>query len=131
MAADNPFTGGQKASFPTSDDGLRQATEWCDGLCSSPRVAVVVDEIFSNIVRCSGSKAFSVQLARENGELKLTVSDDGTPFDPLTAPEPDITASAEERQIGGLGLFMVKKMSKSLAYARRDGRNVLELVINE
>ena len=131
MDTDKLAAEGQRATFPATGEGLRQVTEWCDGLCSNPRVAVVVDEIFSNIVRCSGANAFSVRLARENGELKLTVADDGTPFDPLTAPDPDITASAEERQIGGLGLFMVKKMSKSLAYARRDGQNVLELVINE
>ena len=131
MESDKPFTGGQAATFSANDEGLRQAAEWCDGICSSPRVAVVVDELVSNIVRCSKASSFSIKLARDNGELKMVMSDDGTPFNPLSAAEPDVTASAEERSIGGLGLFMVKKMSKSLAYARQDGHNVLELVVNE
>ena len=60
----------------------------------------------------------------------MVFSDDGRAFDPTTeVAAPDITASAEERSIGGLGIFMVKKMAKSVAYERRDGRNVLTVVM--
>ena len=53
--------------------------------------------------------------------------DDGTPYDPTAQPEPDVTLSAEEREIGGLGIFMVKKSMDRVSYAYEDGKNVLTL----
>ena len=57
----------------------------------------------------------------------ITFIDKGVPYDPLTRPDPDITLSAEERQIGGLGIYMVKRSMDDLAYRREDGRNVLTI----
>ena len=51
----------------------------------------------------------------------------GVPFDPLLKPDPDVTLPAEERQIGGLGIYMVKKSMDSMEYERRDGKNILTI----
>ena len=53
--------------------------------------------------------------------------DDGKPYDPTLQPEPDVTQSAEEREIGGLGIFMVRKMADRVSYEYAQGRNVLTI----
>ena len=57
--------------------------------------------------------------------IVLRFSDDGIPYDPTRTPDPDISLSAEERDFGGLGIYMVKKTMDSVDYVYRDGRNVL------
>ena len=61
--------------------------------------------------------------------LSLRFEDDGKPYDPTTAAEPDITSSAEEREIGGLGIFIVRNMMDSMDYRYKDGHNVLTLLL--
>ena len=61
--------------------------------------------------------------------LSLRFEDDGKPYDPTTAAEPDITASAEQREIGGLGIFMARKMMDHMDYMYKDGSNVLTLTL--
>ena len=56
------------------------------------------------------------------------MTDKGTPFDPLQKPDPDITLSAEEREIGGLGIFITKKTMDSVTYAYENGENVLTMI---
>ena len=91
--------------------------------------AVVLDEIASNIVRCSGASGFTLALNKTEDALMMVFTDDGVAFDPTQdVAVPDISLSADDRGIGGLGIFMVKKMSKSVNYVRRDGKNVLTVV---
>ena len=73
---------------------------------------VVTDEIFSNIVYYSGAKTAEILFQNEQEKITLVFRDDGKPYNPMEAEEPDITAGVEERSIGGLGLFMVKKMAE-------------------
>ena len=116
--------------FSCDTEGLAGAQAFLESVCEEPKPAIVMDEIVSNIVRCSGAKAFAVQLDEAPEGLKMVFIDDGAAFDPTTdAATPDITAAAEDRGIGGLGIFMVKKMSKSVSYARQDGKNVLTVVM--
>ena len=82
------------------------------------RVQVAADEIYSNICRYSGATRAVCSMARRGADLVVTFADDGTPFDPTKAPEPDVTLSAEERAIGGLGIHLVRKMTKSMTYER-------------
>lgn len=91
------------------------------------RVQVATDEIWSNIVRYSGASRATLALSRADGFLRLTFTDDGKPYDPTTAPEPDTTLSADERAIGGLGLHMVRKMTVSMTYQRDGDTNCLTL----
>ena len=89
-----------------------------------------MDEIVSNIVRCSGASGFTISLDKSGDVLTMVFSDDGVAFDPTQdAATPDVSLSADERGIGGLGIFMVKKMSKSVNYVRQGGRNVLTVVM--
>ncbi len=67
----------------------------------------------------------------ESGEERFVVDlvDEGVPFDPLGVEEPDLVAPAGERQVGGLGIFLVRRVMDEVAYRREDGSNILRLVI--
>ena len=100
-------------------------------LAITTKLMVCLDEIASNVMKFSGAHDLTVRLERgaPEGTWRLSFIDDGTPWNPLTHDDPDITLSAEERPIGGLGLLMVKKMMDEVTYAREDGANVLRLRI--
>ena len=91
------------------------------------KLMVVVDEIYSNIVRYSGATEAQVRIMKEVDTLRLIFCDNGKPYNPLDAKEPDVTAPAEERVIGGLGIFMVRKMIDNVEYMYKDNQNVLTL----
>ena len=93
------------------------------------KVSIAVDEIYSNIVNYSGAELATISYEIKDGRLYITFTDDGIPYNPLEAEEPDITLSAEERKIGGLGIFMVKKMTESMEYTYEDEKNILKLII--
>lgn len=92
---------------------------------------VVTDEIFSNIVYYSGARNAWIFFRNEDDRITLIFEDDGRPYNPMDAEEPDVTAGAEEREIGGLGLFMVKKMAEQVQYEYRDGKNRMTVVLSK
>ena len=96
----------------------------------SMKLLIAIDEIYSNIVRYSGATQATVSINKIENTLKLQFKDNGIPYNPLDAKEPDITASAEDRSIGGLGIFMVKKMLDNVEYKNIDNCNVLTLTKN-
>ena len=57
----------------------------------------------------------------------ITFIDSGMPYDPLARPDPDVTLPAEEREIGGLGIYMVKKSMDNISYEYKDGKNILTI----
>ena len=118
-------------AFPCTTEGLAAAQAFLESVCDSPKPAIVMDEIVSNIVRCSGATGFSIGLTNlGDGGMEMVFADDGAPFDPTgDVKEPDITAGIEDRKIGGLGIFMVRKMARSVRYVREAGRNVLTVVM--
>ena len=120
----------EKKVFPCNSEGMAGAQAFMETLCPEPKPAIIMDEVVSNIVRCSGASDFSIVFDRVPEGIKMVFTDNGTPFDPTTevAP-PDISTPAAERDIGGLGIFMVKKMSKSVAYNRESDKNVLTVVL--
>ena len=77
------------------------------------------------MVYYSGATTAEIILTEKGERLEIRFEDNGKPYDPTTAKEPDITLSAEEREIGGLGIFMVKKMAAEIDYKYRNGNNVL------
>ena len=120
----------EEKTFPCTSEGLAASQAFLETLCDSPKPAIVLDEIVSNIVRCSGASGFTLALDRAADALTMVFSDDGVAFDPTRDVEtPDVGAAIEDRQIGGLGIFMVKKMSKSIAYERRGDKNILTIVM--
>ena len=64
----------------------------------------------------------------EPGAVSFTFIDRGVPFDPLRRSDPDLTLPAEEREIGGLGIFLTKEIMDDVRYAYRDGQNMLTLI---
>jgi anti-sigma regulatory factor (Ser/Thr protein kinase) len=96
------------------------------------QIDVAIDELFSNIAQYAyapgtGPATVRVETEEDPRAVILTFIDRGTPFDPLAAEDPDITAPAEERSIGGLGVFLVKKTMDDVRYERRDGQNILRI----
>ncbi|MBO4915586.1 MAG: ATP-binding protein [Oscillospiraceae bacterium] len=95
------------------------------------QIDIAVEELFVNIAHYAydtGTGNATIQLEPENDNaLTITFIDSGVPYDPLKKPDPDITLSAEERQIGGLGIYMVKKSMDDISYEYRDGQNVLKI----
>jgi anti-sigma regulatory factor (Ser/Thr protein kinase) len=69
-----------------------------------------------------------IEFNPESREITFRMTDKGTPFDPLKKPDPDITLSAEEREIGGLGIFITKKTMDSVYYAYENGENILTMI---
>lgn len=95
------------------------------------RLKVVVDEIYSNIVYYSGAKQAQITFQNAPRTITLVFEDDGAAYNPLEASDPDVTAGLEDREIGGLGLFMVKKMSEDIAYDHIEGKNRLTIVLSK
>ena len=91
------------------------------------QINIAVDEIFSNIVRYSGATSVSIGCRAEKDHVVLRFADNGRPYDPTEKDDPDITLSAEERDIGGLGIFMVKKTMDDISYVYADGFNILTI----
>lgn len=91
---------------------------------------ICVEEIFVNIAhyaypKRSGVATISVLI--ENDSIVISFKDSGIPFNPLSKDDPDITLSSEERPIGGLGIFMVKKMVDDMYYEYKDSMNILTI----
>ncbi len=91
-----------------------------------------VEEIFVNIASYAygegeGEAEISLDFSEEDNMLTITFRDSGLPYDPLAKEDPDVTLSLEERKIGGLGIFMVKKNVDEMDYEYKDGQNILYL----
>ncbi len=129
-------------SFDATMEGLAQAAAFLDELLGPtaarsadfapyhgllPTLQIFLDEIGSNIVRYSGASDFEIdlELEEEPRGVRMVFIDDGAAYDPLSHADPDTTLSADKRQIGGLGILMVKKMSTEMTYARTNNRNRL------
>lgn len=80
------------------------------------KIDIVIDEIYSNIKLYSGATEARIECTVKGRNIYLVFSDNGTPYNPLEAEEPDITLNAEQRKIGGLGIFMVKKTMDEVDY---------------
>ncbi len=93
---------------------------------------IVIDEVFANIAGYAyaggeGSVTVRLEAEAEPRAAALTFLDSGVPFDPLTKEAPDTSLKARERKIGGLGIFMVRKLTDEVSYAYADGKNTLTI----
>jgi anti-sigma regulatory factor (Ser/Thr protein kinase) len=96
------------------------------------QINIAVDQLCSNIARYAyepekGPATVRVEVDPDSPEVVITFLDHGKPYNPLENEDPDITLSAEERGIGGLGIFMVKKTMDEIEYEYRDGKNILRV----
>jgi anti-sigma regulatory factor (Ser/Thr protein kinase) len=90
---------------------------------------LALEEILTNVISYgytdNGEHEIRVRLTARTGEITAEVQDDGRPFNPLTAPEPDITKPVDDRAVGGLGIHLVRKLMDGLEYKRQGDRNFL------
>ena len=96
------------------------------------QVGVAVEEIFINIASYAyapnrGRAVVRVEVPEKPACVTITFIDHGVPYDPLAKDDPDVTLTAEERGIGGLGIFMTKMIMDDIAYEYHDGKNILSL----
>ena len=99
------------------------------------QIDVAVEELYVNIAHYAynpavGSATVRVEVLQDPLAVSITFIDHGIPYDPLKKPDPDVTLSAEERAIGGLGIYMVKKSMDGIDYEYKDGQNILRIQKN-
>ena len=96
-------------------------------------VCVAIEEVFVNVAHYAygdsdGDVNFGIRFDEESREITFRMADKGVPFDPLEKPDPDITLSADEREIGGLGIFITKKTMDQVTYIYENNENILTMV---
>ena len=95
-------------------------------------ICVAIEEVFVNVAHYAygegeGYVTFAVDFDKETRNVTIQMSDKGVAFNPLQKPDPDITLSVEEREIGGLGIFITKKTMDVVTYAYENGENILTM----
>lgn len=132
---------GNKETSLTVDataENLQQVIDFVDGVLeengasikTQTQVDLAVEEIFVNIANYAygdGSGKAEILIENAGCEITIVLKDSGIPYNPLEKEDPDITLSAEERQIGGLGIFLTKKTMDSVSYEYADGFNILTM----
>ncbi len=102
---------------------------------SQMQIDLAVEEIFVNIAKYAynpdrGRAIVRVEVSEEPIQVRITFIDHGKPYDPLAKDDPDISLSADDRPIGGLGIFMAKQSMDDISYEYKDGSNILTLTKN-
>lgn len=101
----------------------------------TPDIVFVLDlcleELITNVIKYGydqpAQRQIQVDLSLQDGLLVLQITDDGKPFDPTHIPEPELDVPLEERQIGGLGIHLVRNYADSMEYKREEGHNITTL----
>ena len=123
-----------EADIKNLDSVLNFVNEQLELCNCSPKIQIQIDvaveELFVNIAHYAytpetGNATIRVELQEHPLAVMITFIDHGVPYNPLAKPDPDVKLSAEEREIGGLGIFMVKKSMDNIYYEYKDGQNVL------
>lgn len=95
------------------------------------QLQIALEELVLNAIKHGGCEpkkgAIRLAMRNESGEVRIVLSDSGTYFNLLEAPTPDLTASLQDRKLGGLGIHLVRHLMPSIRYERRGGRNYLYL----
>ena len=127
-------------TFSAKTEALTDVLGFVDGMLEAyecpmkvqTAVCVAIEEVFVNVARYAykdgeGDVSLGIGFDKETRIITFRMADKGVPFDPLKKPDPDITLPAEEREIGGLGIFITKKTMDSVTYAYENGENVLTM----
>ena len=139
-----PNKGGDRMTnktFPAKTDALSDVLGFVDEMLQNfdcpmkiqMAVCVAIEEVFVNVAHYAygggeGDMTLGIGFDEESRMITFRMTDKGVPFDPLKKPDPDITLSAEDREIGGLGIFITKKTMDSVTYAYENGENILTMV---
>ena len=125
-----------EAKVENLDDVIAFVDSALEAIDCPPRtqmqIDISVEELFVNIANYAyapnvGMATIKVNTQKDPKEIAITFIDSGVPYNPLAKKDPDITLSSEERQIGGLGIFMAKKSMDKVEYEYTDGQNMLTI----
>ena len=125
-----------KATIDNLDDVLAFIDEELENAeCSIKtlmQINIAVEELFVNIAHYAyksgvGEVDISIRITDDPAMAEITLNDLGIPYDPLAKEDPDVNLSAEERQIGGLGIYMVKKTMDLMTYSYENGHNIVTI----
>lgn len=99
------------------------------------QIDIAIDELFGNIANYAynpeiGLATVCVEVINDPLAVVIAFTDNGVQYDPLAKDDPDITQSADERAIGGLGIYLVKKSMDDISYEYKDGKNILRIKKN-
>ena len=121
-------------------ENVRAVTEFVDAqleamdcpIKAQMQIDIAIDELFSNIAYYAynpdvGPATVRVEVQQDPLAVVISFIDHGIPYDPLAKEDPNTTLSAEERDIGGLGIYMVKKTMDSVIYEYKNGQNILTI----
>lgn len=107
------------------------AEEWELSPALAMNINLVVEEAISNIIfyafNDKAKHEIKISISVESNILTIKINDDGIPFNPLQQQQPDITLSAEERPVGGLGIFLISQIMDKMNYVRQKNQNILTL----
>ena len=130
-----------KITLPAVVENIDAATDFINEILENAgctlrtqmQLDVALDELMSNVARYAyapgeGDITVSLEILHEPLRAVLTLADHGVPYDPLKKDDPDVTLSAEDREIGGLGIFIVKKSMDEMTYSYEDGQNIVTIV---
>ena len=130
----------QELNIEARTDNLGEVLGFIDALLeerecrAKPQIQIniAVEEIFVNIAHYAyapdiGNARITVDFEGDPLSVVITFADSGMPYDPLAKEDPDVTLSVSERQIGGLGIYMVKKSMDDVEYEHKDGFNILTI----
>lgn len=130
----------KEMTIPATVENIEKVTAFVDGQLeqidcppkAQMQIDIAIDELFGNIAQYAynpdtGPATVRVEVTQSPISVVITFIDHGIPYDPLKTAEPDITLSAEERAIGGLGIFMVKKTMDEITYEYKNGQNILRI----
>lgn len=120
-------------SLPTAVAEVQGLVERCGGsVATQRRFALAIDELVSNIIKYAypgdDGRVIECEVARRDGAIEAVVSDDGVAFNPLELSAPDTASPLDVREIGGLGVHIVRRMFDDVLYERRDSRNITTIV---
>lgn len=127
-------------AYPATLESLEQIALDADAFCAESgadsaaafALNLCLEEVFANCASygcgLDPKQKIEISLSARGGEIFAEVSDSARAFDPLTqAPSPDLSADADSRSVGGLGVFLVKKYMDEVSYRREGGKNVLSM----
>ena len=105
------------------------------GMKAQMQIDVAVEEMYVNVANYAygsgkGMVTVGVDERNEPHAVAIILKDQGVPYDPLAKEDPDITLSANDREIGGLGIYMTKKVMDDILYEYKDGVNILTMIKN-
>jgi anti-sigma regulatory factor (Ser/Thr protein kinase) len=128
-------------TFPAKTEALPEVLEFVEktleglecAMKSQMAICVAIEEVFVNIARYAypggeGDMRLEIGFNEESRAVTFRMADKGVPFDPLKKSDPDISLSAEDRDIGGLGIYIAKKTMDTLSYVYENGENILTMV---